>query len=82
MKTHRLYKGVKIFKTKEEFPNLHEQKDGRLVERKPIYEYSYEFRNSYPYDTLQDCKDGIDRLWEQLKNDYSEKDFAKIMNEG
>ena len=81
VKTHKLYKGVKIFKTKEEFPNLHEQKNGKLIERKPIIEYSYQFKDSYPYDSLQDCKDGIDRIYEKMKDDVDDKEFAMLMNE-
>ena len=78
------HRGVIIYREKIEIPNLKEQADGTLKELKPSFDTYYKFTNGYREDSVKDCKESIDRIWEQACN-FAEmidpKDFTKIMNE-
>ena len=59
------HRGVLIQKVKEEIPgsSLKELKDGRFVECKPQFDTTYQFARSFPYSTLEECKQAIDNIF-------------------
>ena len=85
MAAYRTHLGVRIEKVEELWPNLKELRDGRIVElSKPIVmNTSYKYAEGYPYNTLAECKDAIDRVLKRCKEVGAEsrpKEFAAIMN--
>ena len=81
------HRGVLIQKIKEEIPgsSLKELKDGRLVECKPQFDTTYQFARSFPYSTLEECKQAIDNIFFRCQEIGGETDpvkFAEIMNSG
>ncbi len=81
------YLGVKIFRTKEMLTgtNWRTLKDGTWVPAKPKYLTCYSMVGGYPEDTIQDCKESIQNIWDKLtiltENTADLKEFALIMNE-
>lgn len=85
VKAFRTYKGIKIYREYEEFPNLKEMKDGSIKELKPTKELlGYKWKDGYPNDSLEECKDAID--WVIKRNvevgGLTGKAFIEFMNKG
>ena len=80
-KPSRVYKGVKIYRAVEEYPVLKEQKNGIIRELKPRYEIAYMWADSYPYNTIEECIEAIDRIYQKcIETGIDVKDFAKHFN--
>ncbi len=81
LRPHRVFLGVKIYRVKDEIPNLYEMKDGTIKERKPFYEVSYQYADSYPYSTLEECKAAIRNIFDRVVfGDKGKPEFIEVMN--
>lgn len=79
------YRGVIIRQEKEIVPwsDMRELKDGRIIPRKPEYEVSWRYVDSYPYPTKQEAKDAVDRIFAcAAAKGISEEEVVEIMNQG
>ena len=79
------YHGVIIEKFYEEIPgsSLRELKDGTVVLRKPKYNTYYKYAESYPYDSIKEAKESIDRIMKEIASKniiLTQKEFENIMN--
>lgn len=76
------YKGVKVYEEREQLPDLREQKDGTIKEmKKPIIgDVSYVFGDSARYDSVNEVKEAIDRLYLKMEFD-TDQEFADCLNE-
>jgi hypothetical protein len=83
MKAFRTYKGVKIFRVKDEIAgsSFSVHNNGSIVDKKPEYDISFQYNDSYPYDTVEEVKQSIDNIWNNAGWEKSQlKEFADIMN--
>lgn len=79
-KACKLHLGVKIYRIRRMIigSDFKLDKQDRVINLKSKYEYSFTFTNGYPYDTIAQCIEAIDRIRERSESDP--KEFAEIMN--
>jgi hypothetical protein len=79
----RVHEGVRIYRVKEVIlgTDFRFNKEDKGVPCKPKYEITYRYAGSYPYSTLEECKQGIDNVKTfTLKNDIPDEVFREVMN--
>jgi hypothetical protein len=78
------YKGVIFDKVTEEIPgsSLRELKDGRMKECKPKFRtLGYAFHDGYPYDTVKELKEVVDRIHEaHFDGSGTQEEWLEVMN--